>query len=250
MSRYFLEVSYKGTGFSGFQLQENANSIQAEIEKAFVVLQKAQVSLTGSSRTDAGVHAIQNYFHLDYAGEFHEHFIYKMNAILPAEIVIRSLIPVKDDAHCRFDAVSREYRYYIYQRKDPFLRDRAHYFPYKLDLEKLQAAADYLKTVEDFTSLSKRRTQVKHFICRIEESEWVREKHGLIYRVKGNRFLRGMVRGMVATMLKVGRKKMELEELKMIIDARDCKKASFAVPPQGLFLNAVHYPGGYFEEIK
>ena len=133
MSRYFLEVSYKGTNYSGFQSQHNANTIQAEVEKAFSVLQRENIILTGSSRTDTGVHALQNFFHFDFNGEVHPQFRYKMNAILPNDIVIRNIRSVDKEAHCRFDAVSREYRYYIYRSKDPFLEDRAFYFPYKLD---------------------------------------------------------------------------------------------------------------------
>src|SRR5689334_11628730 len=115
MSRYFLEVSYKGTNYSGFQLQQNTGAtIQAEIESAFLILQKTAVNLTGSSRTDAGVHALQNFFHFDFEGVIHPQFIYKINAILPADIVVKRLVAVKADAHCRFDAVSREYKYFIY----------------------------------------------------------------------------------------------------------------------------------------
>jgi tRNA pseudouridine38-40 synthase len=245
--RYFLEVSYKGTEYSGFQSQHNTGkTIQAEIEKAFLVLQKEVVALTSSSRTDAGVHALQNFFHFDYEGIPHEHFVYKMNAILPDDIVIHKLIPVAAGAHSRFDALSREYKYFIYRRKDPFLRDRAFYFPYKLDMDKLVAAAMIVKEYEDFTSFSKRNTQVKTFQCRIMESEWVWEEDCLVYRVKGNRFLRGMVRALTATMLKVGREKLSLAEFREVIEARDCTKASFAVPAQGLFLVAIDY--GYIND--
>lgn len=245
MPRYFLEVSYKGTAYSGFQLQENANTVQAEVEKAFEILQKDIVSVTGSSRTDAGVHALQNYFHFDYAGNVNPHFIYKMNAILPRDIVLKRLIPVNDDAHCRFDAVSREYNYYIYRQKDPFLPDRAFFFPYNLDIDKLQMAAAVLKDYQNFTSFSKRNTQAKTFICNIIESKWVIDHNCLIYNVKADRFLRGMVRALVATMLKAGRGKLSIEELREIIEAKDCTKASFAVPGHGLFLAAVNYPSGY-----
>src|SRR5436189_2173356 len=124
MSRYFLEVSYKGTNYSGFQIQQNANSIQAEIEKAVQTLQKEKIGLTGSSRTDAGVHALQNFFHFDFEGEMNRQFVYKMNAILPGDIVVKKLTTVKQEFHCRFDAISREYKYFIYQHKDPFLKDR------------------------------------------------------------------------------------------------------------------------------
>lgn len=241
MSRYFLEVSYKGTNYSGFQTQMNANSIQAEVEKAFLVLQKEKVLLTGSSRTDTGVHALQNYFHFDFDGMINPQFVYKMNAILPGDIVIKRIFPVAPEAHCRFDAVQREYKYFIYRVKDPFLIDRAFYFPYKLDFENLQKAALLLMNYEDFTSFSKRNTQVKTFICRINTSQWVVENGCLVYNVKGNRFLRGMVRAMTATMLKVGRGTISLKEYARIIEARDCTKASFAVPPHGLFLTAVEF---------
>jgi len=250
MPRYFLEVAYKGTAYSGFQTQQNANTVQAEIEKAFHILRKEPVTLTGSSRTDAGVHALQNFFHFDTVLSLHQwkgiegeaHFSYKMNAILPADIVIKALLPVAEDAHCRFDAISREYNYYIYRLKDPFLRDRAFYFPYKLDVEKMQAAAAILMEHTDFTSFSKRNTQVKSFSCRIGESRWFWEGNCLVYNVKANRFLRGMVRALTATMLKVGRGILTLEEFQEIIIARDCTRASFAVPAHGLFLMRVEYP--------
>ncbi len=241
MSRYFLEVSYKGTNYSGFHAQKNANSIQEEIEKAFLILQKEKVVLTGSSRTDAGVHALQNFFHFDFDGLIHPQFAYKMNAILPADIVIRRIFPVGADAHCRFDAISREYKYFIYRRKDPFLRDRAFYFPYKLDLEKLKEAAGLLHQYQDFTSFSKRNTQVKTFVCEIGTSEWTVEGECLVYRVKANRFLRGMVRALTATMLKVGRGTIDIQEYTRIIEAKDCTRASFAVPAHGLFLTSVEY---------
>jgi len=242
MRRYFLEVSYKGANYSGFQLQKNANTIQAEVEKAFAILQKQQVSMTGSSRTDAGVHALQNFFHIDIEGTVHPHFIYKMNAILPDDIVVKRLIPVKAEAHCRFDAVSREYKYYIHRHKNPFLKDRAYYFPYKLNMDKLQQAASVLKEYEDFTSFSKRKTQVKTFICQVIESEWIWENDCLVYHTKANRFLRGMVRALVATMLRVARNKITIEEFRNIIESKDCTRASFSVPGKGLFLIRVAYP--------
>jgi len=245
MSRYFLEISYKGTAYSGFQTQENEVTIQSEVEKSIAVLQREPVSLTGSSRTDAGVHALQNYFHFDYDGALHPQFIYKLNAILPADIVLHKLLPVTVEAHSRFDAVSREYKYFIYRSKDPFLQDRAYYFPYQIDLERMQAAAAILKEYEDFTSFSKRNTQVKTFKCRLELSEWIEEGPCLVYRVKGNRFLRGMVRALTATMLKVGRGKISLDEFRSIIEARDCTKASFAVPAHGLFLLRVNFPAAH-----
>ena len=200
MPRYFLELAYKGTDYSGFQLQDNANTIQAEVEKAFGILHKQKVILTGSSRTDSGVHAIQNYFHFDYNESINAQFIYKMNAILPEDIVIKKLTPVAGDAHCRFDAVAREYRYYIYRYKNPFLKERAFFFPYRMDIDLMQQAAVVIKEYVDFTSFSKRNTQVKTFNCIIQESKWGMEGDCLVYYVRANRFLRGMVRALTATM--------------------------------------------------
>jgi len=247
MLRYFLEVSYRGTNYSGFQIQQNANSIQSEIENALQILQKQKITLTGSSRTDAGVHALQNFFHFDLDGEIHVHFAYKMNAILPEDIVIQKLIPVKQNAHCRFDAISREYKYFVYRHKDPFLKDRAFYFPYKLNVELMQEAAAIIKHYTDFTAFSKRNTQVKTFNCCILESKWEWEDECLVFYVKADRFLRGMVRALVATILKIGRGKMTITEFKNVIEERDCSKASFAAPSQGLFLVSVNYQDNYFE---
>jgi tRNA pseudouridine38-40 synthase len=241
-SRYFLELSYKGTRYSGFQTQQNANTVQDEVEKAFKILQREPVTLTGSSRTDAGVHALQNFFHFDLEGKIHPDFIYKMNAILPDDIVIKGLYPVQPEQHSRFDALSRLYHYYIYNTKNPFLEDRAYYFPYTIDREKLQAAASVLKEYTDFTSFSKRNTQVKTFQCVIKQSQWFRENDCLVYRVEADRFLRGMVRALTATMLKVGRGKLTLEEFRQIIEQKDNTKAHFDVPGHGLFLQEVVYP--------
>lgn len=241
MARYFLEVAYRGTAYSGFQSQENANTIQQEVEQAFRTLQRNAVVLTGSSRTDAGVHALQNFFHFDFESPLHPQFVYKINAILPSDIVVRSVKQVADDAHCRFDASSRVYDYFIYRSKDPFLEDRAWYFPYTLNMEALQEAAALLMRHHDFTSFSKRNTQVKTFECSIMESSWRQEQDCLVYRVRANRFLRGMVRALVATMLQVGRGTLSLEDFTAVIDAKDCTRASFAAPAHGLFLVEVCY---------
>jgi tRNA pseudouridine38-40 synthase len=247
MPRYFLEVSYKGDNYSGFQVQENANTIQGEVEKALAVLQKQQIILTGSSRTDAGVHALQNYFHFDIEEDIQVDLPYHINAILPPGIAVRKLILVKPGSHARFDAIGRSYQYHIYQHKDPFLAGRAYFFPYSLNIEAMQSAAEVIKEYNDFTSFSKRNTQVKTFLCRIESSTWAVSDQGVItYNVTGDRFLRGMVRALTATMLKVGRNKLTLEAFRQVIDAKDCTMASFAVPAHGLFLTSVKYPVGYF----
>jgi tRNA pseudouridine38-40 synthase len=242
MPRYFIEVSYKGSNYSGFQVQQNANSIQAEVEKALKVYYKADFKLTGSSRTDAGVHASQNFFHFD-SGQAVGDQTYHLNAILPKDIVIKKIFPVEPDSHCRFDAISREYTYYLYQQKDPFKEDRAYFFPFTLDLVLLNNAAGALLDAHDFTTFSKRNTQVKTAICNIMHSKWMLENDVFTYRVISNRFLRGMVRGMVGTMLQVGRNKISVEQFINIIQSKDCTNADFSVPPQGLFLQKVNFPG-------
>lgn len=242
MPRYFLEVAYKGGNYSGFQIQDNAHSIQEEVEKALAIFFRQRLALTGSSRTDAGVHALQNFFHFDYDGLIHGKNIYNINAILPADIVVKGIYPVGPEAHCRFDAISREYRYYVYQEKDPFLDDRGYYFPYTLDRGNMEAAAALVLGHYDFTAFAKRNTQVKTFLCTIQDSGWEVEKGCLVYRVKANRFLRGMVRGLVGTMLQVGRGKLSVVRFGEILQSGDNRHADFSAPGQGLFLFRVNYP--------
>ena len=246
MPRYFIRVAYKGTRYAGFQVQANANSVQAEVEKALKIFFKIDFELTCSSRTDAGVHAICNYFHFDSDTLFQakqlERSVYNINAILPPDIVIKAIFQVPGNAHSRFDALSREYEYYIYHSKDPFLAEKACYYPYKINIDHLNEAAALLKQYSDFTSFSKRNTQVKTFNCTIINSQWVIKDDCIVYQVEANRFLRGMVRGLVGTMLRVGRGSITMDNFKEIIESKDCSKADFSVPPQGLFLINVNYP--------
>ncbi len=262
MPRYFLEVSYKGTNYAGFQAQPNAVTIQSEIEMAFNTFFGSKPIdssdagktggplfgarrlfgwLTGSSRTDAGVHALQNFFHFDWHEDFQQNWIYNLNAILPSDIVLKSVVKVAQGAHARFDAVSRLYNYRIYDSKNPFLKETAYFYPYPLDYDKLNEAAAVLKTYTDFTSFSKRNTQVKTFNCNLIESCWYQKDGILMYEVRANRFLRGMVRALTATMLKVGRRKISIEAFKDIIEAKDCTQSYFDTPAHGLFLVEVAY---------
>lgn len=240
--RYFLEVSYKGTNYAGSQVQKNANTIQGELEKALSTVFRFHISLTGSSRTDAGVHALQNYFHFDVDKAFQPSLVYNVNALLPSDIVAKSVVPVAADAHSRFLAISRQYKYYITTTKDPFVTDTAWYYPFSVDINLLNQAADLLFRYTDYTSFSKRNTQAFTNQCTITKSEWVLENNRLIYTVEANRFLRGMVRGLVGTMLLVGRRKITLADFEVIIRSKDCTSASFATPPHGLFLVKVEYP--------
>ncbi len=255
MRRYFIEVAYKGTKYSGFQTQQNASSIQSEVCKALKVFFKKDFELTGSSRTDAGVHALQNFFHFDIEnsskqlesskispmGGDLEGAVYNLNALLPDDIVIKKIFPVKDDAHCRFDAISREYKYFIYQQKDPFLQETALYYPYKIDIDKLNEAAQQILQYQDFSSFSKRNTQVKNFLCKIEKSEWYAEGNLIVYNVIANRFLRGMVKGLVGTMLRVGTNKISVNDFLKIIENKVSAAADFTPPSHGLFLVNVEY---------
>ena len=247
MSRYFIEVAYKGTKYSGFQVQENANTIQAEIEKAFHTIQRVPVVLTGSSRTDAGVHALQNFFHFDFDEDLNPKLEYKMNAILPGDIVIKALIKTGESAHSRFDALSREYEYRIYKFKDPFLKDFAYYYPYNIDIELLHHTADIIKNNTQFFAFAKTNTQVNNFNCTIYKSNWFSHNNQLVYNIKGNRFLRGMVRLLTATQLQVACKKLSLSDFHSLFSSTN-RKCSFSLPPQGLYLTKVEYPDNFFSD--
>lgn len=242
MARYFLEVAYKGTKFSGFQLQKNANTIQGEVEKALAILFQSEIKTTGASRTDAGVHACRNFLHFDTDLLPHPQLVYKLNAILPFDIAVKDFYRVKNNTHARFSAISRSYRYVIYTKKDPFLQDFGYFFPYTIQFELLQKAADLIREYTDFTSFSKRNTQVKTFNCHILETKWEKKPGQYIFYIEANRFLRGMVRGLVGTMLRVGRKNISLDEFKAIMESKNCRRVDFSVPARGLFLLAVNYP--------
>jgi tRNA pseudouridine38-40 synthase len=249
MPRYFLEVAYMGTRFSGFQVQDNACTVQGEVEKAMAMLMRFPVPLTGSSRTDAGVHAMGNFFHFDVPDLLPDTLPYRLNAILPSDISVKTLKPVHPDAHSRFDASARHYKYVIYQKKNPFLQDRGWFYPYPLETGLLQQAASIILDTSDFTSFAKRNAQVHTHMCTILDSRWYRTEDGWNYEVIGNRFLRGMVRGLVGTMLQVGKGRIDVEAFKGIIAARDNTLADFTPPGRGLFLVEVRYPQGYFDRI-
>lgn len=245
MPRYFIEVAYKGTNYAGFQIQDNANTIQAEVEKALATYFREKINLTGSSRTDAGVHARQNFFHFDsQAVSTYPDLlkpVYHLNAILPGDIVVKSIRLVKDQAHSRFDAISRTYEYAIYQTKDPFLQSIAYFYPYQPDVELLREFAKALISHTEFEAFSKRSTQVHTYNCYIDSSTWLISSDGLIYRVTANRFLRGMVKGLVGTMLRSASKKQSVEQFESIITAKDPSRVDFSAPSHGLTLCNVNY---------
>jgi tRNA pseudouridine38-40 synthase len=245
MPRYFLRIAYMGGRYSGFQVQENACTVQGEVERALELLFRRRVVCTGSSRTDAGVHALCNYFHFDLPFDASRDAVYRLNAILPQDVAVRSIAEVHPEAHCRYDAVSRRYRYSVHVSKDPFLNDRSWYHPYPLDRSVLDAAAAHLLTVSSFGSFAKRHGQQRSDICRLTESFWQETDEGFAYHVRGNRFLRGMVRGLVGTMLGAARGRMTLEGFIDAVASGDNARADFSPPGRGLTLMEVAFPEGF-----
>ena len=242
MPTYFLALAYKGTRFAGFQIQDNAITIQGQVERAMATYLRENVQLTGSSRTDAGVHANRNFFHFSIDRILNHEFVYHVNAILPPDIAITGIYTVPEGSHSRFDAIGRRYKYHIYNSKNPFLNDRSWYYPYPMELAELNQAASSLLGLHDFTSFAKRRTQVYTHICTISVCQWHESADGWVFTVEGNRFLRGMVRALVGTMVKVGRKKISVESFQNLLLSKDSAMADFSAPGHGLFLDDVIYP--------
>lgn len=247
--RYFLELSFNGKNYHGWQIQQNAHAVQAEVNKAVSVLLKEEINSVGCGRTDTGVHAKIFYAHVDVPApvENHEYFVHHVNCLLPHDIAVHRLINVDPDAHARFDAVSRTYEYFIYREKDPFQKESAYFFPYPLDLNKMNLACTILKEYEDFSCFSKSRTQVKTNRCKIEEAYWREERNQIIFRIKANRFLRNMVRAIVGTMTEIGENKTDENKFRDIIEGKSRSDAGFSVPAHGLYLVDVRYP---YIEIK
>jgi tRNA pseudouridine38-40 synthase len=242
MARYFIEVAYKGTNYSGFQIQENAVTIQDCITKALQTIFKIPFELTGSSRTDAGVHAQQNFFHFDTDVECSIDKLYNLNAVLPKDIAVNRLIAVQPDAHCRFDAIYRGYQYCIHKHKNPFLNDTSWFYPYQIDESLLHHAANFILDNTNFQSFAKQNSQVFTHKCTIVKSTWEKTAWGFTYNVQANRFLRGMVRALVATMLKVARGAMTINQFQQLFIMSNNCKADFAAPAHGLTLLEVQYP--------
>lgn len=248
--RYFLEVSYEGTAFHGSQVQGELLTVQGTLNKALSTLLRRPVETFGASRTDEGVHALSNFYHFDEADALHPQLRYKLNAILPFSMAVKSIYTSnKPEANARFDATSRLYRYRIYSHKDPFRHQRALYYPFTLDREVLEHTAPMLMEYRNFETFSKRNTQSHTFLCTIFQSRWETVGAELHYVVEANRFLRGMVRGLVGTQLQVARGRHSLEDFRRIIEAQDCTLADFSVTGHGLYLEAVRYPEGYLQEV-
>ncbi len=245
MARYFLRLAYDGTNYHGWQVQENAHTVQAELENKLGVMLGHKVQVTGCGRTDTGVHAREFYAHFETTQLPFKpiDFVFKLNRFLPSDIALFDLFEVEPDAHARFSAVSRTYKYYINRIKNPFVLNYSYYLSHELDTDAMNRAATFLMTYADFTSFSKLHTQTATNLCSISEAFWAEdESKNLVFTITADRFLRNMVRAVVGTLLEVGRGRLLPEEVKTIIEAKDRSKAGFSVPAKGLFLERIEYP--------
>jgi tRNA pseudouridine38-40 synthase len=242
--RYFLQLSYKGTNYHGWQIQPNAISVQEELEKALSTILREEITLVGAGRTDTGVHASFFVLHFESGNEtLNSNFVYKLNRFLPSDIAVQKIWKVKEDMHARFSAISRTYKYYISTQKNPFKVETSFQFTQKLDVDKMNEAALVLFEFEDFTSFSRLHTDVKTNNCKIYFAEWKVEKEQLVFTIKADRFLRNMVRAIVGTLLEVGKGKLTINEFRKIIERKDRGAAGASAPAQGLFLVNIEYPG-------
>ncbi len=242
--RSFIYIAYNGKNYCGWQNQPNGTSVQQKIEETLSILLRKPIAVVGAGRTDAGVHASLMVAHFDHDPIFEpDGFAEKMNRMLPGDIAIRMIKPVHEDAHARFDAVSRTYKYYVTTKKNPFRNDFSCRISFPLDFEAMNRAASILFDYIDFTSFSKLHTDVKTNNCKIMQAEWIREEEDMwVFTIKADRFLRNMVRAIVGTLLDVGRKKITEKDFRAIIEQKDRCKAGTSVPPQALFLVDVEYP--------
>lgn len=248
MNRYFLYLAYNGANYCGWQSQPNGMAVQATIENALSTLLRIKVPIVGAGRTDAGVHARSMVAHFDHSdsnidlSELSE----KLNRMLPKDIAIHRIVPVTIDAHARFDAISRLYRYYITTEKDPYLNHLKYKVYGDIDIKKMNECANILFEYEDFTSFSKLHTDVKTNNCKIMHAEWIQTDNDYIFTIKADRFLRNMVRSIVGTLLEAGRGKLNKEKMHSIIQAKDRAKAGTSVPGHALFLEEIEYPNRIF----
>ncbi|HEY9117988.1 MAG TPA: tRNA pseudouridine(38-40) synthase TruA, partial [Roseivirga sp.] len=226
-----------------WQRQANAHTVQEQIEYSLSKILGEEIAITGSGRTDTGVHAKKQIAHFDTLSSLSiDQIQYKLNGILPPDISINEAYGVIDEAHARFDAVQRGYHYYIHQKKNPFLEGLSYFYSHKLNIDLMNEAASKLLGEQDFESFSRVKTEVNNFNCEIYSANWVRENDQLVFNVRANRFLRGMVRALVGTLLEVGKGKLTPNDFVDIINAKNRTKAGRAVPPHGLYLTEVNYP--------
>ncbi|MBQ9385383.1 MAG: tRNA pseudouridine(38-40) synthase TruA [Bacteroidaceae bacterium] len=244
MMRYFADIEFDGTAYSGWQIQPHSPSVQQTLEEALALFLRCKVDVTGAGRTDAGVHASQMIAHFDLeTPQDPDWMMHKLNGILPQDIAVHRIWPVRPDAHARFDAVSRTYKYYVTLNKSAFHREYSWYLVNEPDFGLMNQAAEMLLSTVDFTSFSKLHTDTKTNDCRVTEALWTPLEDGRwVFTITADRFLRNMVRAIVGTLMEVGRHKLTLEEFKKIIESKDRCSAGDSAPAQGLFLHKIVYP--------
>lgn len=254
MPRYFIQLAYNGTRYNGWQTQQNTpNTIQQVLEEKLTMLLKDKIEVVGCGRTDTGVHARNYYAHFDYSAtgfeENIEHWIYKLNTVLPNDISIFNILKVNDEAHARFDATQRTYHYFLHKHKNPFIENFSWYQYGHIDFELMNMAADILLETKDFTSFSKVNTQTKTNICYVSEAQWIQlDENEWCFVITADRFLRNMVRAVVGTLMQVGRNKITLNEFRNIINGKNRSDAGMSAPAHALFLTDIQYPKHIFSE--
>lgn len=242
--RYFADIEFDGTAYSGWQIQPHSPSVQQTFEEALALFLRQKVDVTGAGRTDAGVHAAQMIAHFDLnESQDCEWIKHKLNGILPPDIAVHGIYPVRSDAHARFDAVSRTYKYYVTLDKSAFQRNYSWYLLNEPDFELMNVAAELLLPMVDFTSFSKLHTDTKTNDCHVTEAGWERLPDGRwVFTITADRFLRNMVRAIVGTLMEVGRHRMTVDEFNSVILKKDRCQAGDSAPAQGLFLYKIEYP--------
>jgi len=243
-----MELRYDGTAYCGWQRQPSAPSVQQTVEQGLSTLLRRPVEIVGAGRTDTGVHAAYYVAHFDTAEPIADtvSFCYHLNAIIPRDVAVMTVSRVADGAHARFDAVRREYRYYMESAKNPFTRTSAwQYYPV-LDIDAMNAAAALLLQFDDFTSFAKLNSNNRNNICRVYDAQWRRTATGAEFVIAADRFLRNMVRAVVGTLVDVGVGKLSVEAFGDIIASRDLSRSSGSAPARGLFLYDVQYPAEVF----
>jgi len=247
--RYFIELSYHGKNFHGWQRQPDVISVQEVLENALSRLLGNKISIVGAGRTDTGVHAKQIFAHFDFHTKIDTtNLKNRLNAFLPDTISIRTITKVTKEAHARFNAINRSYEYQIWEGKNPFLIDASWQIKTKkLDIEKMNDAASLLLNYTNFKCFSKSKTDVFTYDCDITHAEWIKEGKLLTFHITANRFLRNMVRAIVGTLYEVGIGKISIPDFIVIIESKDRTKAGISVPAQGLFLTKVAYPKSIYK---
>ena len=241
--RYFVQFSYHGKRYHGWQIQPGAITVQEVLQDALGLILKETVQLTAAGRTDTGVHARAMFAHFDFFGEFEaESLRDRLNSFLPWDIAVHHILKVPAEAHARFDALERTYEYWVTRSKDPFLGDTAHYVKYPLNMDKMNEAATKLVGYKDFECFSKSKTDVKTFMCDIRTAIWNKEGDKLVFTITADRFLRNMVRAIVGTLIDIGMGKSALTDIPLILESRDRSRAGASVPAKGLYLTAIKYP--------